>query len=136
VVDPGDEPLYGLSTLMRPDYGHAAGIYLGADAVGIITHLQHQYRVLGKTPLDTTKAFRWYRLTHTGGAAGEVALAVDGNTVARVPYADLDMRMDAGWNVVFGPNAAQREGRLHVAKFGYRIGSTETLFGPVDAGRQ
>jgi hypothetical protein len=136
VADAGDEPIYGLSVLMRPDYGRAAGIYLSADAVGIITHRQHEYRVLGKTHRDTTQAFHWYRLAHTGGASGEVVLSVDGSTVARVPYADLEMRMETGWNVVFGPNAAHREGRLHVAKLGYRIGSTETLCGPVGAGQQ
>jgi hypothetical protein len=135
VADPGDEPIYGLSILMRPDYGRAAGIYLGADAVGVLTHREHQYRVIGKAPLDTTKVFRWYRLVHTGGAGGEVVLSVDGTEVARVPYADLDMRTDAGWNVVFGPNAAHREGRLHVAKFGYRVGSTDVIFGPAKAGR-
>ena len=133
VADQGTEPIYGLSVLMRPDFGRAAGIYLSADAVGVITHLQHQYRVLGKTPLDTIKAFRWYRLVHTGGAAGEVVLSVDGTEVTRVPYADLDLRQEAGWNVVFGPNAAHREGRLHVARFGYRIGSADGLFGPVGA---
>ncbi len=136
VADPGDEPIYGLSVLMRPDYGQAAGIYLGADTVGVITHRQHEYRVLGQAPLDTTKAFHWYRLVHLGGATGEVTLAVDGAMLARVPYADLEMRMEAGWNVVFGPNASHREGRLHVAKLGYRIGSTEALFGPVGARQQ
>jgi len=135
VVDQGTEPIYGLAVLMRPDSGRAAGIYLSADATGVITHHQNDYRVLGRNPLDTTKTFRWYRLVHTGGSAGDVVLSVDGREVTRVPYADLDVRLGTGWNVVFGPNAAQREGRLHVAKIGYRIGNTATIFGPVTTER-
>ena len=136
VVDQGTEPIYGLAMLMRPDFGRAAGVYLDETATGIITHRLHNYRTVRTVAMDTTDAFHWYRLVHSGGADGEVILSVDGRELVRVPYAELDMRMDKGWNVVFGPNAAHREGRIHVAKFGYRIGNTETMFGPVSEGPQ
>ena len=131
VVDQGDEPIYGLAIQMRRDYGAAVGIYLREGEVGLVTHREHDYRTLGVVPVDTTDAFHWYRMTHTGGPDGTVTLLVDGRQIASVPYAELDRRVSAGWNVVFGPNASHREGRLQVARLGYRTGSAEVLLGPV-----
>jgi hypothetical protein len=65
---------------------------------------------------------------HTGGEAGEVVLYADGEELLTVPYADLCARAGSGWNVTFGPNAGHCEGRLHVAAFGYRVGSAEAVF--------
>ena len=48
-----------------------------------------------------------------------------------MPYQDLFVRRGRGFNVGFGPNAGHCEGRMHTAKFGYRLGSTEVIFGPV-----
>jgi len=130
LVDQGTEPIYGLATMMRPDYGPAAAIYLSRDKVGILTHHEHDYRTIGVVAMDTTDAFHWYRMVHTGGADGTVSLWVDGDQVSEVRYEELDRRVSAGWNVVFGPNASHCEGRLQVAKLGYRVGATDVLFGP------
>jgi hypothetical protein len=61
-------------------------------------------------------------------------LSVDGKEVIHVPYADLHTRSRTTFNISFGPNASHREGRMHVAKFGYRLGATDVLFGPVTNG--
>ena len=67
--------------------------------------------------------------TGTGWGTPE-ALYVDGSEVVRMPFQDLFVRSASGNNVMFEPNAGHREGRMHVMKFGYRIGSTEEIFGP------
>jgi len=82
--------------------------------------------------MDTTGAFHWYRLVHSGGEGGTISLEVDGNQVAEMPYRQLFPRRGRGHNVGFGANAGHREGRMHVARFGYRLGGTEVLLGPVD----
>jgi len=130
VVDQGTEPVYGLATFFRRDRGRAAAIYLREDAAGILTSQGVEHRVLASAELDTTDRFHWYRLVHEGGEEGDVVLSVDGLDVTRVPYASLAIRPDAGHNIGFGPNAGHREGRMHVAKFGYRLGKTDALFGP------
>ena len=68
---------------------------------------------------------------HAGGAAGTVALFGDGEEVARVPLSALRVHTVPGSNLVLGPNAGHREGRMYVAKFGYRTGSAEVILGPV-----
>ena len=133
IVDKGDEPNYGLATSMRPDSGRNAAIYFSDDAVGInSTQGLTKHITLKKVPMDTTDRFHWYRMVHTGGADGVVTLSVDGKEVIRMPYRDLYPRAGRGYNIGFGPNAGHREGRMHVAKFGFRIGSTEQIFGPVE----
>jgi len=132
IVDKGDEPDYGLSVWFRPDHGRNAAIYLSDAAVGIQSSATNtDHRVLETVPMDTTDAFHWYRLAHTGGKAGTVTLSVDGAEVVSMPFADLFVRAGAGSNVMFGPNAGHREGRMHVAKFGYSTGSADALLGPV-----
>jgi len=132
VADKGTEPVYGLATSMRPNHGRWAMIYLSDDAVGLMTAHQHDYTVLHKLPMDTTDAFHWYRMVHEGEEGGSVSLAVDGKQIVRLPYGKLFARRGGrGLNIVFGPNAGHCEGRLHVAKFGYRLGGTERLLGPI-----
>jgi hypothetical protein len=132
VADAGSEPVYGLATFMRADGGREAALYLSDKEVGVLTAEGNGHRVVQKVPLTPTDTFRWYRLVHTGGTTGDVAVLVDGQELVRVPWTELSLAPPgSGDNVLFGPNAAQREGRLHVARFGFRIGSTETLLGPV-----
>ena len=132
VVDAGDEPPYGLSVWFRPDTGRNAAIYISAGEVGIQSSFSlTDHRVLRKVPMDTTDAFHWYRLVHEGGAEGTVALLVDGTEVIRMAFAELSIRTGRGGNIMFGPNASSRTGRLQVARFGYRIGTTDLIFGPV-----
>jgi hypothetical protein len=72
-------------------------------------------------------------MIHRGGAKGTVAIEIDGRKVLSMPYQKLTRRTytRSGFNVSFGPNAGHCEGRMHVARFGYRIGSTRPIFGPV-----
>ncbi|MCD6360477.1 MAG: hypothetical protein J7M38_06370 [Armatimonadetes bacterium] len=132
VVDQGNEPDYGLSVWFRPDHGRNAAIYLREDEVGVQSSAGlTDHRVLKKVKMDTTDRFHWYRLVHEGGASGSVKLYVDGAEVIAMPFTELFMRVGRGGNVMFGPNAGHREGRMHVAKFGYRTGGSEVLLGPV-----
>ncbi len=131
VVDQGTEPVYGLATFFRPNAGHSAGIYLAEDATGIMTQAGNDYAVPARHEMDTTNGFHWYRLVHEGGTRGTVALFVDGAEVARLPLSELRVHTVRGANVTFGPNAGHMEGRMHVAKFGYRTGGTDVVLGPV-----
>ncbi len=131
VVDMGTEPSYGLSTWMRPDFGRGAAMYLSQTAVGIQSSQGNDHRVLETFEMDATDRFRWYRLVHEGGADGSILLFVDGKEVIRTPFPELFLRRGRGHNIMFGPNAAHCEGRMHVARFGYRIGGTEQIFGPI-----
>jgi hypothetical protein len=131
VVDKGTQPNYGLATFMSPPAGRNAALYLSDREAGILSTDGSNHQVLKSTPLDTTDRFHWYRLVHTGGAAGSLFLEVDGKEVIRLPYSELLTRDHPAANILFGPNASNQEGRMHVAKFGYRIGSAEPLFGPV-----
>ncbi len=131
VVDQGTEPVYGLATFFRPNAGRAAGLYLSESAAGIMTQSGNDYDVPARRDMDTTDGFHWYRMVHEGGAEGTVALFVDGEEVCRVPMTDLRHNTVRGLNVILGPNAGHMEGRMHVAKFGYRTGSTEIVFGPL-----
>ncbi len=131
VVDQGTEPNYGLAIFMAGDRSRSAQLYLAAGATGINTTAGQTHQTLTQVPMDTTGAFHWYRLVHEGGPSGRVALFVDGKPVAELPYADLGYREFRGTNVMFGPNAGHREGHLQFAGFGYRIGGTEVIFGPV-----
>jgi hypothetical protein len=132
VVDQGNEPNYGLSCFMRPDRGRSAALYLTETEVGLLsTENDWPHHTLQAVPFDTTDRFHWYRLVHSGGLEGSVALYVDGQELLRLPFSRLYRRTGSGHNVSFGPNAGNCEGRLHVAKFGYRLGGTEPLFGPV-----
>lgn len=131
VIDRGTEPNYGLATSMRPDTGRGAALYLSDKAVGIISTQGNAHKTLKSVPMDTTDAFHWYRMVHEGGADGTVSVAVDGKEVLRMPFRDLFVRCGRGYNIVFGPNAGHCEGRMHVARFGYRVGSTDLIFGPV-----
>ncbi|MGC9318479.1 MAG: hypothetical protein ACP5KN_10675 [Armatimonadota bacterium] len=132
VVDQGTEPIYGLATFFRPNAGRAAALYLSENAVGLLTQKVNDYTLVAEHEMDTTDGFHWYRMVHEGGADGTVAVLVDGEEIARAPLAELEANTARWPNVVFGPNAGHREGRLHVAKFGYRTGSTEPIFGPVE----
>ena len=110
---------------------HADGpLYLSSKAVGLMTTKGTQHIVLKSVPLDTKAAFRWYRVTHTGGRAGTVTLSVDGQERIKLPFQKFQVRDQTLANIAFGPNAASQEGRMHVAKFGYRIGTTAPLLGP------
>ena len=110
---------------------HADGpLYLSSKAVGLMTTKGTQHIVLKSVPLDTKAAFRWYRVTHAGDRAGTVTLAVDGKELIKLPFHEFQVRDQTLTNIAFGPNAASQEGRTHVAKFGYRIGTTESLLGP------
>jgi hypothetical protein len=91
-----------------------------------------QHIVLKSVPLDTMSAFHWYRVSHAGGRSGTVTLSVDGKELIKLPFHEFQVRSQTLANIAFGPNAASQEGRMHVAKFGYRLGTTETLFGPLD----
>lgn len=134
VVDQGTEPHYGLACFMRPDHGRDVALYLREDEVGLLSSEgAWPHRVLESVPFDTTDGFHWYRMVHEGGEAGTVSLAVDGQEVIRIPFTRLYVRNASGDNVSFGPNAADCEGRLHVAKFGYRLAAIDPLFGPVPA---
>jgi len=134
IVDQGTEPNYGLASFFRPDAGRGAALYLSAQAVGIMSSQDATtHKVLKAVPLDTTDRIHWYRLVHTGGANGDILLKVDGRELVRMPFTDLFHRFARGANVAFGPNAAHCEGRMIVARFGYRLGSTDVIFGPVDA---
>ncbi|MBT3290504.1 MAG: hypothetical protein HN380_24380 [Victivallales bacterium] len=131
VVDQGTEPNYGLSSFIRPDNGRGAALFMNATSVGIMSSRGDAHIVLRKVPFDTTDGFHWYRLVHSGGANGQLALEMDGKELVRLPYTQLFPRNGRGGNITFGPNAAGKEGRMHVAKFGFRIGSTKTIFKPV-----
>jgi len=133
VADKGDEPNYGLATPMRPDTGRNVSMFLSDKAVGInSTRGTSEHKTLRTVEMDTTDAFHWYRMVHSGGAEGVITLSVDGKEVISMPLQELFPRTGRGYNVMFGPNASHREGRMHVAKFGFRIGSTEQIFGPVE----
>ena len=132
VIDQGTEPNYGLATWMRPDSGRNAAIYMSESEVGInSTSGLTRHVTLKKVPMDTTDGFHWYRLAHSGGPDGVVVLYVDGVEATRVGMSDLFQRAGRGHNIGFGPNAGHCEGRMHVAKFGYRVGGTGPLLGPV-----
>jgi len=131
VADQGTEPNYGLATFVRPNAGRNAAMYISEKAVGINTKQGHKHITLKTVPMDTTDAFHWYRLVREGGADGQVVLSVDGKELLPLPYTALSYRADQGYNIVFGPNAGHQEGRMHVAKFGFRTGSTEVILGPV-----
>ncbi|MBT3381725.1 MAG: hypothetical protein HN742_30885 [Lentisphaerae bacterium] len=133
VADKGDEPNYGLAIWMRPEHGHrGVALYLSDAAVGFNSTLGPiEHKTLRKIPFDTTDAFHWYRMVHEGGAAGDVVLFVDGKELCRIPMSELYARQGGGRNILFGPNAARRTGRIHVMKFGYRIASTDAIFGPL-----
>lgn len=133
IVDQGTEPNYGFATFFRPPAGRNASIYLSDKAAGIMSSAGKRHEVIEKVALDTTEGFHWYRMVHTGGAGGEVALSIDGEEKIRVPLKRLFPWHGRGHNIGFGPNAAHCEGRMHVARFGYRLGSTDVLFGPVEA---
>jgi len=132
IVDQGTEPNYGFATFIRPDCGRGAAIYLSDKATGIMSTKQKVHVVLKSIPFQTTDRFHWYRLVHRGGTDGTVVLSVDGTELARVAFEDLFFRWGRGHNVGFGPNAGHCEGRMHVARFGYRLGSTDVIFGPVE----
>ncbi|NOZ20064.1 MAG: hypothetical protein GXP25_03140 [Planctomycetes bacterium] len=132
LADKGDEPNYGLATFVNSPNGRNASIYMSDKEVGILSTDGGAHKVLKAVPMDTTDGFHWYRLVHTGGSKGDIALHVDGKEVIHMPYTNLHRRDRTTINISFGPNAAHREGRLHVAKFGYRIGSTDPIFGPVN----
>lgn len=135
VVDKGTQPNYGLATFVNPPAGKNAALYLSDKETGLMSTDGKLHKVLKRSPMDTTGSFHWYRLIHTGGASGLLVLHVDGKEMLRLPYNELHTRdHQPASNVSFGPNASQREGRMHVAKFGYRLDSTAPLFGPV--GRQ
>jgi len=134
VVDQGTEPNYGLATFVRPDYGRAAAIYLSDKATGIMSSEPSKHVVLKAVPMDTTDAFHWYRIVHSGGREGTVSLWVDGRKVASMPYQRLSLYRGRGHNISFGPNAGHCEGRMQVARFGYRLGGTEPVLGPVAKG--
>ncbi|WP_461785594.1 glycoside hydrolase family protein [Prosthecobacter sp.] len=136
VADKGTQPTYGLATFMSPPAGRNAALYLSDREAGILSTDGSNHKVLKSTPLDTTDRFHWYRLVHTGGASGALFLEVDGKEVIRLPYSELRIRDHTALNILFGPNASNQEGRMHVAKFGYRIGSVEPLFGPVSEPNQ
>ena len=55
---------------------------------------------------------------------------IDGKELIKLPFDKFQVRSQTINNIAFGPNAASQEGRMHVAKFGYRLGSTEPLLGP------
>lgn len=131
-VDQGSEPNYGLATFFRPDAGRGAAFYLSDEAVGIMSSQDATtHKVLKAVPIDTTDRIHWYRMVHTGGANGDVSLEVDGREAIRMPFSDLFYHFGRGGNVAFGPNAAHREGQMIVARFGYRLGNTDVIFGPV-----
>lgn len=133
VVDGGDEPNYGLACFVRPDGGRTIGLYLSETQVGINSRKPpHDHRTLRTIDMDTTDAFHWYRMVHTGGENGVVTISVDGREVLSIAYAKLFRRVDVGQNLVFGPNAADREGRVHVARYGFRVGRTDPIFGPIE----
>ncbi len=48
-----------------------------------------------------------------------------------LPFTELFVRTGQGNNVMFGPNAGHREGRIHAARFGYCTGNSQPLLGPV-----
>jgi len=130
VADKGTEPNYGLATFMNPPSGKNVALYLSDKEVGLLSTDGVVHKVLKKIEMNTTGRFHRYRMVHEGGADGSIVLYVDGREVIRLPYEELHTRAYTTYNVSFGPNAAHQEGRLHVARFGYRIGSTEALFGP------
>ena len=129
IADRGTEPDYGFATFMQPSTGRNVSLYLGNAAVGLMTTRSSTHLILKSVPMDTTSAFHRYRVVHTGGAGGHVTLSVDGQEIARHPFTDFHIRDDTRANIVFGPNASNQAGRMNVSKFGYRLGSTEPLFG-------
>ena len=131
VADRGDEPNYGLATFVRPTTGRSGALYLSDKAVGILSTRGNDHRTLKTVPMDTTDGFHWYRLVRDGGRDGRLTLWVDGARVMAVPVSELFFKSGPGGCVTFGPNAAHREGRLHVAKFGFRTRSTAVIFGPL-----
>jgi hypothetical protein len=134
IVDQGSEPNYGLASFFRPNAGRGGAIYFGDRAVGIMSSQDATtHKVLKGVLFDTTDRIHWYRLVHSGGANGDISLEVDGNEVIRMPFTALFHRFARGANVAFGPNAAHREGRMLIARFGYRLSNTDVIFGPVDA---
>ena len=132
IADQGTEPNYGFATPMQPPAGRNVSLYLSSTAVGLMTTKGAEHIVLKSVPLDTMSAFRWYRVAHAGGRSGTVTLAVDGKELIKLPFHEFQVRSQTLANVAFGPNAASQEGRMHVARFGYRLGTTETLLGPLD----
>lgn len=134
VVDEGNEPSYGLACFMRPDAGRGVALYLREDEVGLLSSEgTWPHHVLEALPFNTTERFHWYRMVHAGGAEGTISLEVDGRDVIRIPFTRLYLRNEPGDNVSLGPNAADCEGRVQVAKFGYRLAGTEPLFDQVPA---
>ncbi|MBM4082119.1 MAG: hypothetical protein FJ278_20605 [Planctomycetes bacterium] len=131
VADMGTEPNYGLATFVSPSSARNAAIFLSDKAVGIISSRDHTHQVLKSVDMNTTDGFHWYRLVHSGGEKGTISLSVDGKEAICLAYTDLFHRGVPTPGIMFGPNAGHMEGRLHVAKFGYRVGSTDPLFGPV-----
>lgn len=131
VADHGNQPSYGLSSFMRPNYGRGTALYLREDAVGIMSSEEYDHQVIKSVPMDTTNGFHWYRLVHEGGPEGTVALFVDGEEKIRLDFTELYVWRGRGLNVSFGPNASNCEGRLLVAAFGYRVGDSKVLLGPV-----
>jgi hypothetical protein len=131
VVDRGTQPAYGLATFMNPPAGRNAALYLSDKEVGLMSTDGKIHKVLKSALMDTTDSFHWYRLIHTGGASGSLVLYVDGKEIIRLAYSDLHTCDHTVSNISFGPNASHQDGRMHVAKFGYRIGSTKPLLGPV-----
>ncbi len=123
VADAGTEPNYGLAVFVRPNAGRNAALYLSDKATGVLSTKAGRHITLKTVPMDTTDAFHRYRLAHRGGAKGEIVLFVDGKEALRLPFEKLFVSRVRGRNLVFGPNAAQREGRLHVARFSFRTGS-------------
>jgi len=132
IADQGTEPVYGFATFIQPPSGRNVSLYLSDKAVGLMTTQGGEHIVLKSVPLDTTDRFRWYSVSHTGGRTGTITLAVDGKETIRLPFADFHQRGKTQANVVFGPNASDQEGRMHVAKFAYRFGNAKQLLGPID----
>ena len=136
VVDQGTQPDHGLATFVRPANGRGAALFANETSVGIMSSQARkhsrgcEHKILARAPFDTTDSFHWYRLVHSGGADGHIVLEIDGTELVRVPYTDLFPTTGKDGDIVFGPNASGREGRMHVAKFGFRIGSTAKIFRP------
>ncbi|MDP7130278.1 MAG: hypothetical protein QF437_07310 [Planctomycetota bacterium] len=133
IVDRGTEPNYGLASFMNPPAGRNVALYLSDSAVGFLSTDGTDHKTHQTVKMATKDGFHWYRMIHRGGAKGTVAIEIDGRKVLSMPYQKLTRRTytRSGFNVSFGPNAGHCEGRMHVARFGYRIGSTRPIFGPV-----
>jgi hypothetical protein len=131
VVDKGTQPNYGLATFMNPSIGKNAALYLSDQEVGVLSTDGTTHKVIKSLPMNTTDGFHWYRMVHSGGASGFLTLEVDGKEVIRLPYSQLHTRDQTGTNLSFGPNASLQEGRMQVAKLGYRINGSEPILGPI-----